>query len=124
MLYRLLADIVVVTHFVFVAFAVAGGMVALRWPRVVWVHVPCAVWGALIELFGWVCPLTPLEVFLRRLGGEAGYAGGFVERYVFSILYPRGLTRTHQIILGLLVLAVNTVIYGYLLWRRRSRSHP
>ena len=122
MLYRLLADLVVVVHFVFVAFAVAGGLLVLRWPRLVWVHMPSAVWGALIEIFGWLCPLTPLEKYLRRLGGEAGYAGGFVERYIFPILYPRGLTRTHQIVLGLLVLAVNLAIYGYLLWRRRARS--
>lgn len=123
MIYRLFADLVVFTHFLFVAFAVAGGLLMLRWPRVVWAHVPCAVWGVLIEIFGWVCPLTPLEFYLRRLGGEAGYAGGFIERYIFSIMYPRGLTRTHQIVLGLLVLAVNVAIYGYVLWRRRSRPH-
>ena len=122
--YRLLADFVVVAHFLFVAFVMVGGLLVLRWPRVLWVHPPCAVWGALIELLGWVCPLTPLENHLRGLGGEAGYAGGFVERYIFSILYPRGLTRTHQIVLGLLVLALNAAIYGYLLWRRRSRSRP
>lgn len=120
--YRLLADLVVVAHFLFVAFVVAGGLLVLRRPRVLWVHLPCAVWGALIELFGWVCPLTPLEMHLRGLAGEAGYAGGFVERYIFSILYPQGLTREHQIVLGLLVLALNAAIYGYLLWRRRSRS--
>ena len=122
--YCLLADFVVVVHFLFVAFVVAGGLLVLRWPRVLAVHLPCAMWGALIELFGWVCPLTPLEKHLRGLGGEAGYADGFIERYIFSILYPRGLTRTHQIVLGILVLAVNAAIYGYLLWRRRSRATP
>jgi hypothetical protein len=94
--YRLLADLVVVVHLGFVAFVVAGGLLVLRWPRLAWAHLPCAVWGALIEFAGWVCPLTPLENDLRRLGGEAGYEGGFVERYLTSVLYPHGLTRTHQ----------------------------
>lgn len=121
MSYRLLADAVVVLHFLFVAFVVAGGLLVLRWPRIAWAHVPAAVWGVLIELFGWVCPLTPLEKHFRRLAGEGGYEGGFVERYVFGLLYPQGLTRTHQVVLGLLVLAVNGFIY-WRLWRRRRRA--
>jgi hypothetical protein len=116
--YRLLADLVVVVHLGFVAFVVAGGLLVLRWPRLAWAHLPCAVWGALIEFAGWVCPLTPLENDLRRLGGEAGYEGGFVERYLTSVLYPHGLTRTHQLVLGLLVLAVNGYVYLRLWWRR------
>lgn len=121
--YRLLADGVAVLHFLFVAFVMAGGLLVLRWPRLAWGHVPAAVWGALIELFGWVCPLTPLEQHLRRLAGESGYEGGFVERYVFSALYPQGLTRTHQVVLGLLVIAVNAFVY-WRLWRRRTRPSP
>lgn len=108
---RLLADLVVVAHLAFVAFVVAGGTLVLRWPRLAWAHVPAAAWGALVALAGWVCPLTPLENDLRRLGGEGGYAGGFVERYLVGVLYPSGLTRAHQAALGLLVLAVNGAVY-------------
>ena len=118
---RLLADLVVVAHALFVAFVVAGGLLVLRWPRLAWAHVPAAVWGTLIEFFGWVCPLTPLENHLRRLGGEGGYAGGFIERYVFAALYPEGLTRTHQVILGSLVLALNGFVY-WRLWRRKRNA--
>jgi hypothetical protein len=119
--YGLLADLVVVVHLLFVAFVVAGALAVLRWPRLAWVHVPVAAWGALIEFAGWICPLTPLENDLRRLAGEAGYAGGFVERYLVSFLYPSGLARTHQVVLGLLVLAVNAGAYWFLI-RRRARG--
>lgn len=121
--YRLLADLVVVVHLAFVAFVVAGGLLVLRWPRLAWAHVPAAAWGALIEFAGWVCPLTPLENDLRRLGGEGGYGGGFVERYLVGVLYPGGLTRAHQVALGLLVLAINGLVY-WRLWRRSRASPP
>jgi hypothetical protein len=117
--YRLLADLVVGVHSAFVAFVVAGGLLVWRWPRLAWAHVPAAVWGAFIEFAGWGCPLTPLENDLRRLGGEPGYEGGFVERYLTAVLYPDGLTRTHQLVLGLAVLAVNGFAY-WRLWRRSA----
>lgn len=116
-LYRLLADVVVLVHLAFVLFVIAGGMLALRWPRVAWVHVPCAAWGALIELAGWICPLTPLENWLRVQGGDTGYAGGFVEHYVIPLLYPHALTRATQVVLGVAVIAVNLTVYA-LVWRR------
>ena len=108
----------VLVHFAFVAFVVLGGLLALRWPRAAWVHLPAAAWGAWIEFAGWICPLTPLEVRLRRLGGEAGYAGGFVEHYILPVLYPAGLTREVQIGLGVFVLVLNVVVY-WVVWRRR-----
>jgi len=119
MLYRVLADIVLVLHLAFVLFVVLGGLLVWRRPWVAWLHVPAAVWGALIMFAGWVCPLTPLENRLRRLGGEAGYEGGFVEEYVLAILYPSGLTRTHQIVLGAIVIALNLAVYGRLWWKKR-----
>lgn len=118
---RLAADAVLVVHALFVAFVVLGGLAVLRWPRLAWLHLPCAAWGALIEFAGWVCPLTPLENRLRRLGGEAGYEGGFVETYLLAALYPEGLSRPVQVALGVLVLAVNAAVYGILLARRRRR---
>lgn len=121
MLYRLLADLVVALHVCFVAFVVAGGFLVLLRPALVWVHVPAAVWGTLIEYVGWECPLTPLENMLRRRGGAAGYAGGFIDHYVLPVLYPIGLTRHVQMILGTLVVAVNVVVYGVLVTRLRRR---
>lgn len=107
-------------HFAFVAFVVLGGLPALRWPRFAWIHVPAALWGIVIEWAGWICPLTPLENRLRRLGGEAGYAGGFVEHYVLPVLYPRGLTREVQLILGALVLLLNVAVYLAVIRRHRQ----
>lgn len=114
----LLADLVVIAHGLFIVFVVAGGLLVLRWPRAAWVHLPAAVWGVLIEWAGWICPLTPLENTLRRAAGQAGYSGGFVERYLLPLIYPAGLTPAVQLWLGLVVLVVNVAIYA-LWWRRR-----
>ncbi|WP_439683855.1 DUF2784 domain-containing protein [Cupriavidus oxalaticus] len=116
-----LADLVVIVHGLFIVFAVAGGLLVLRWPRLAWVHLPAAVWGVLIEWSGWICPLTPLENTLRRAAGEAGYSGGFVERYLLPLIYPAGLTPAVQLWLGLVVLVVNVAVYA--VWWRRRRRH-
>jgi hypothetical protein len=118
-MYRILAELVVGLHLLFVVFVVAGGLLALRWRWLAWLHIPAAIWGALIEFAGWVCPLTPLEQTLRAAAGEAGYRGGFIEHYMLPVLYPSGLTRGIQVGLGVVVLALNLVIYGYLFRRRR-----
>ena len=116
----LVADLVVVVHFMFVLFVVLGGLLVLRWPRLAYLHLPAATWGVLIEFAGWVCPLTPLEQSLRLRAGEQGYPGSFIEHYLLPLLYPSALTRTLQVALGIIVIAVNLAIYGYLLRRRRS----
>jgi hypothetical protein len=117
MFYRFLADFVVLLHFGFVLFAILGGFLVIRWKKSAWVHLPTALWASLIEFGGWICPLTPLEKWLRLQGGEIGYQTGFVEQYILPILYPAALTRQLQIILGLFVLSVNIIVYGWLLYR-------
>ncbi len=119
--YAWAANLVLATHGAFVLFVVFGGLLAARWPRVRWVHVPALAWGALIEFGGWICPLTPLENELRALAGHAGYAGGFVEHYLLAWLYPAGLTREVQVALGLAVLAVNAAAYAWVASRARVR---
>jgi len=121
MIYRVLADLLVLLHLAFVLFVVLGGLLVLRRRGWAWLHLPAAAWGALIEFAGWVCPLTPLEVDFRVLGGEAGYAGGFMEHYVIPLLYPGGLTRAHQIGLGLFVAAVNFAVYGWVVQKEVRR---
>ncbi len=121
MLYHWLAMLVVLGHLCFILFVAAGGLVVLRRPRLAWVHAPAAAWGVLAECAGWVCPLTPLEVALRRRAGGAGYEGGFIEQYATLLLYPEGLTRGSQILLGALALAINAAVYGTLYVRWRSR---
>jgi hypothetical protein len=111
---NLLADLVVAVHFAFVLFVIVGGLLVLRWPRLAFIHVPAAIWGAWIEFTGGICPLTPLENALRARAGEAGYSGGFIEHYILPVLYPSALTRTVHIVFGAIVVVVNLSIYIYL----------
>ena len=122
MLLRIAADLIVLVHFAFVTFVVAGGLLALKWPKMAYLHIPAAVWGAWIGFANWICPLTPLENHLRRLTGEAGYAGGFIEHYITRILYPAGLTAGMRVMLGVAVVAANLLVYGVYFARRRSRG--
>jgi len=115
---ELSADIVVLLHLGFILFVALGGLLVLRWPRLAWAHLPAAVWGALVEFTGWICPLTPLENRLRVAAGDLAYTGGFIERYIVPIVYPTGLTRGMQLALGTAVIVINLAIYCRLLNRR------
>jgi hypothetical protein len=120
-LYAVLADLLVVLHLLFILFVVLGGFLAMRWHRLAWAHLPAVAWAVAVEWAGWLCPLTPWEVRLRSLAGETGYHGDFVAQYLLPLLYPQAMTRTTQILLGVLALAVNAAIYGswWYLHRRR-----
>jgi Protein of Unknown function (DUF2784) len=115
MVYRLLADLVVLVHFAFIVFIAVGGLLVCRWPRPVWLHVPALAWGVAIITIGFTCPLTPLEKHLQRLAGQRGYPGGFVDHYIENVIYPQRLTPL------LRTLAAAAVVVGYtgLLNRRR-----
>jgi hypothetical protein len=122
MLYRLLADLVIAIHFAFIVFAVAGAALLLfrsvpRW--IAFVHIACAAWASYVMFSGRICPLTPLENYLRELGGENGYAQSFIERYLLGVIYPEGLTREIQIALGISVLLLNVLIYCFVVFRWR-----
>ena len=119
MMYSLLAQLILILHLAFVAFVLLGGLLALKWRWIAWLHLPAATWGAIVECTGWSCPLTPLENWLRAQAGEASSPADSLVQYLLPALYPSGLTRESQILLGLLVLAVNLAIYGWL-WRRAS----
>lgn len=120
MIFKALADITVVVHLAFVAFAVLGGLTVLRWPKMLWLHLPALAWAAAIETFGWICPLTHLENALRAHGGEAGYAGGFVDRYLMPVLYPEALPMLRWPLLAAL-LAINVGVY-WTVWRRLTTN--
>jgi hypothetical protein len=117
--YAALAALIVFAHLVFVVFATLGGVLALRWPRVAWVHLPAAAWAAFVEFTGRLCPLTPLENALRRRAGLEDYSGDFVAHYVFPVLYPEGLTREAQMAIGAFVLVLNAIAYTFVLRSRR-----
>lgn len=119
MLHRILADAVLLVHLAFIAFVVAGGLLAVRWRRVPLLQLPAALWGVFIELSGGVCPLTPLENALRRQAGASGYAGSFVEHYLLPVVYPGSLPPPVQVALAALVVAANAIVYAHVHRRRR-----
>jgi hypothetical protein len=120
MIARILADLVLVLHLAFVLFIILGGLLILRWRALLYVHLPTLVWGILVQCFFFICPLTALENWLRRLGGEAGYEGGFIEHYILMLLYPR-ISYWFQAMLGLMLIIINLVVYSYL-FRHRTRG--
>jgi len=121
--YELLADGVLLLHLCFILFVVLGGLLVLRWRWMAWAHLPAVGWGTLVEVMGWICPLTPLEIALRRAANSAVYDATFIERYLMPIVYPSGLTREIQWVFGGLVVGMNLGVY-YVLWRRASRRVP
>lgn len=121
--YRLLANLVVLLHIAFILFATFGGLLVLWRRRWAWIHLPIVAWAVLIEWIGWICPLTPLENWLRQKAGEAGYYGDFVDQYLLPLIYPTGLTRGVQFVLGAFVLSINLAIYSVVIYRGRKKPH-
>jgi hypothetical protein len=118
MLFRLLADTVLLLHLAFVAFVLFGGLLVLRQPKLACLHLPAFAWGVLVQSADWICPLTPLENHLRVLGGQAVYSGGFIERIVSPLLYPEPLTRETRYVLAAVVVAINVLMYARLIARK------
>ena len=115
MLYRILADSVLIVHFAFIVFVMLGGLIVLRWRRAIWLHLPAVAWGVWIMASGNVCPLTPWENTLRKAAGQAGYGGGFIEHYIVSAVYPESLTRSMQFGFAALVIVINAGAYAMIL---------
>ncbi|MGH7216148.1 MAG: DUF2784 domain-containing protein [Nitrospiraceae bacterium] len=115
-MYHFLADLVLVLHLAFVVFVPGGGLLVLRWRWIAWLHLPAAVWGAVVEFTGWICPLTPLENWLRVQGGETTYRSDFIAQYLLPVLYPENLTRGIQLLMGTAVVVLNAAIYWWV-WR-------
>ena len=120
-MYSFLADLVLMVHLAFVVFVLCGGLIVLRWRWIAWLHLPAAAWGAVVEFTGWICPLTPLENWLRLQGGVVGNEQDFMARYLLPILYPGDLTRDLQFLLGTAVVVLNTAVYCWL-WHMRARG--
>ena len=118
----LAADAVLVAHFAFIAFVVAGPALVLWRGRIAWLHLPALAWAVWIAATHGICPLTPLENSLRRAAGQAGYDGSFIDHYLLPVIYPSGLTAEHQTWIAIVLVASNTLLYGWALFRARRRS--
>ena len=121
MWYPWLADLVLCIHVGFVFFVIFGGLLVLKWRWIAWLHLPAAVWGAVVEFTGWICPLTPLENWLREKGGKASYRSDFIAQYLLPVLYPEDLTRDLQLLLGTGVVVLNAAVYWWL-WQMQMRG--
>lgn len=119
MLYDVLADLVVVIHFIFILYVMLGAFLAFKWIKSLYLHIIVLAWGAYIEFTGTICPLTPLENWLRHEGQQQGYEGGFIQHYIIPLVYPEALTRSDQIVLGAALIAINVVIYSAVFFRRQ-----
>ena len=115
------SDTVLALHLLFIVYGVFGAALPWRWPQRVWLHLPAALWAVFVEFSGAVCPLTPLENWLREKAGAQGYAGSFVGLYLLPLIYPCALTREVQVQLGAGVVLVNVLLYALWLSRHRRR---
>ncbi|WP_430931644.1 DUF2784 domain-containing protein [Saccharicrinis sp. 156] len=122
MVYKVLADIIFMLHLFFIVFVVLGGILVLRWEKLVWVHIPLALWGVIVEWGNFICPLTPLENKLRELGGGTGFELSFTEQYLYPIVYIDNLNREVQLVLGLIVLFINFVVYSMVFLRKKNHE--
>jgi hypothetical protein len=121
MMSSLLADLVLIVHLAFVVFVLCGGLLVLRWRWIAWLHLPAVAWGAVVEFTGWICPLTPLENWLRSQSGGTAYRSDFIAQYLLSVLYPGDLTRNIQLLLGTVVIVLNVAVYWWI-WRMQARA--
>ncbi|MDH5446416.1 MAG: DUF2784 domain-containing protein [Gammaproteobacteria bacterium] len=121
-LYLWLANLIIVFHFLFIVFVLLGGLLVLKWPKMIWLHLPAITWGFLVELNGWICPLTPWENHFRELAGKLVYEGDFIGKYLIPLIYPDGLTREMQYVFAAIVVLINAVIY-FVIWQRTKSKY-
>jgi hypothetical protein len=122
MLYQLAADLIIFLHFAFILFVLFGGLLVYKWRWLIWLHIPAAIWGAMTVIVGWVCPLTPLENWLRQASVGDIYSGSFLERYLTPVIYPSGLNKEMFIMMGVFVIVVNVIVYTILIVKNRNKG--
>lgn len=121
-MYLLLADLIVVLHLGFIAFAALGALLLFKWPRLIWLHLPAMIWAAITEFRGLICPLTPLENWLRQQAGADPYQSGFISHYLLPLIYPPGLSPSIQWLLGGILVTLNLLIYTWFFWYKYKQT--
>lgn len=115
------ADAVLAFHLAFILFVCLGALLALKWRWIPWLQLPAAAWGVWVEASGWICPLTYVENYFRVRAGAATYQGDCIGHYLAATIYPDGLSRPVQFVLGAVVVVVNAAVYAWLVRRRPRR---
>ncbi len=121
MLDHFAATILAILHFAFILFVAIGALLVLRWRWVMYLQLPAAIWGAVIEIAQWDCPLTRWENLALRRAGESGYSDGFIAHHLFGIIYPNGLSRGVEIAIAVFVTVVNSAVYHHVFHGRNAR---
>jgi hypothetical protein len=103
-------------------FVIAGGLFVMRFSWVALLHIPAVVWGAVVEINGWICVLTPWENRLRNLAGQEGYTQGFIEYYLIPLIYPAELTHDMQLVMGVIVITINLCMYTFIIYRLMRKN--
>ena len=119
-MYLILADFIVFLHFLFIVYVLFGGLLIYKWRKMIYPHMLALLWGFYIEITGSICPLTPLEVKLRVLGGVDPYEGGFISHYLVTLIYPQDYDINLRIVGTLILVSCNVVIYGLYYWRKQT----
>lgn len=121
MIWLWLSNLIVIIHGLFILFVIFGGLLVLRWPRLIWLHLPAVSWGVVVELKGWICPLTPWENYFRQQAGKEVYTGDFIGEYLLPLIYPHELTREMQYFFGAVVFLINLLVYIWI-WRHWKKQ--
>jgi|TARA_B100002003_G_scaffold31252_1_gene26401 hypothetical protein len=120
-MYELAADLILIVHFVFIIFVVFGALLFFVVKKIVFIHIPALIWGSYIELTHSICPLTYLENWFLNKANLIIYSEGFIQNYLLPIVYPTNLTKDLQIYLGITLIVVNIIIYGFIFNKLKQR---
>ena len=122
MIFRIIASILVLIHGLFILYVLFGAFLNFKWPKMIWIHLPMVIWGALVEYMHWICPLTPLENYFRQKARTGVYEGDFIDQYIIPLIYPENLTPQFQVVFGSLVIVLNLIVYGFFWYHIRRKK--
>ena len=124
LVYKILTNLVVLIHLLFILYVVFGALLAFRWKRSLIIHIPAVIWGVIVEYMNLICPLTPLENYFRKLAGYASFSTGFIDHYLTPVIYPENLEQSTQIFFGSFVVIINILAYTLIviIYNRKSKN--
>jgi hypothetical protein len=119
-MYEFLATLTLIIHFLFIIFVIFGGLLFFIKAWTLYFHIPAFIYGAYVEFTQSICPLTYLENYFLTKANLASYSTSFIQNYLYAIIYPINLTKQIQISLGIILIIINLIIYGFIIKRKKS----